>query len=92
MADFDLISDFKPTGDQPQAIQALNRGFDVYLVEDAVGARTAEARTVGLKRAGVAGVVPTHTEMAIYELLTVAGTAAFRDVLSIIKEEADPEP
>ena len=27
MAEFDLISDFKPTGDQPQAIEALSRGI-----------------------------------------------------------------
>ena len=71
------------------ALQALARGFAVYLLEDAVGARTEEARRVGLERLHAAGAVPSHTEMAIYELLGAAGTPEFRAVLPVIKEEAE---
>lgn len=71
------------------ALQALQRGFAVSVLEDAVGARTAEARHIGLERLRMAGAVPSYTEMAIYELLGVAGTPEFRAVLPIIKEEAE---
>jgi nicotinamidase-related amidase len=71
------------------SLQALGRGFDVYLLEDAIGARTDEARRVGLARLHAAGAVPSHTEMAIYELLGAARSAEFRSVLAVIKEEAD---
>ena len=70
------------------ALQALRRGFAVYLLADAVGARTVEARRLGLERLQVAGAVASHTEMAIYELLGAAGTPEFRSVLNVIKEEA----
>jgi len=71
------------------SVQALGRGFEVYLLEDAIGARTDEARHVGLTRLHAAGAVPSHTEMAIYELLGAARSAEFRSVLTVIKEEAD---
>lgn len=71
------------------SVQALGRGFEVYLLEDAIGARTDEARRVGLTRLHAAGAVPSHTEMAIYELLGAARSAEFRSVLTVIKEEAD---
>lgn len=71
------------------ALQALARGYTVYLLEDAIGARTAEARQIGLARLHAAGAVPSHTEMAIYELLGAAGSSEFRALLSIVKEEAD---
>lgn len=71
------------------SLQALGRGFDVYLLEDAIGARTDEARRIGLTRLHAAGAVPSHTEMAIYELLGAARSAEFRSVLTVIKEEAD---
>lgn len=70
------------------ALQALGRGLDVYLLEDAIGARTDEARQVGLARLHAAGAVPSHSEMAIYELLGAANSADFRSVLTVIKEEA----
>ncbi len=70
------------------ALQALSRGFAVYLLADAVGARTEEARRLGLERLLAAGAVASHTEMVIYELLGAAGTPEFRSILTVIKEEA----
>ncbi|MGI8914093.1 MAG: hydrolase [Chloroflexota bacterium] len=71
------------------ALQAMDRGLDVMLLEDAIGARTNEARRVGLTRLQAAGAVPSHTEMAIYELMGAAHSAEFRSILTVIKEEAD---
>ena len=62
------------------------------MLEDAIGARSEGARRVGLARLALAGAVPSHTEMAIYELLGVAGSAEFRSVLTVIKEEAESAP
>lgn len=70
------------------AVQALNRGFAVYLLEDAIGARTAQACRSGLARLALAGAVPSHTEMAIYELMGAAGSQEFRAMLTVIKEES----
>jgi nicotinamidase-related amidase len=70
------------------ALQALRRGYAVHILEDAIGARTAQARCVGLRRLQVVGALPSHTEMAIYELLGAAGAPEFRSVLTVIKEEA----
>jgi nicotinamidase-related amidase len=72
------------------ALQALSRGFAVYLLEDAIGARTATACRSGLTRLALAGAIPSHTEMAIYELLAAAASTEFRSALAIIKEEAVP--
>lgn len=72
------------------ALQSLSRGHRVYLLEDAIGARSSPAREVGIARMRVAGALPSHTEMAIYELLGAAATTEFRAILPIIKEEASP--
>jgi excinuclease ABC subunit B len=48
MADFDLISDFKPTGDQPQAIDALARGIGSGLKHQALLGVTGSGKTFSM--------------------------------------------
>lgn len=67
------------------ALDAMTRGFQVHLAEDATSSRHAEDRRVGLDKMHRAGVVPSSSEMAIYEMLERAGTEEFRKVLPIIK-------
>lgn len=60
---------------------ALGRGLAVHVATDAVGARTAENRAIGLRRMEAAGAVATSAEMAIYELLGRSDSSAFKAML-----------
>ena len=61
------------------------KGFHVILVEDCVGSRKESDRQLGLKRALLEGVIPTSYESILYELTRVAQTAAFKEILKLIK-------
>jgi nicotinamidase-related amidase len=60
---------------------ALERDFEVHVASDAVGARAAENRVIGLRRMEKAGAVLSSAEMAIYELLGRSDAAAFKKML-----------
>jgi nicotinamidase-related amidase len=59
--------------------------YRVHVVADAVSCRSLQSRDIALRRMEQAGVVPTSTEMVIYELLGKAGTEEFREVLKLVK-------
>ena len=65
--------------------QAIQEGYDVHVVADAVSARTDSNRNIGLNRLEKAGAVITSLEMLIFELLLKAGTHDFKKMLPIIK-------
>jgi excinuclease ABC subunit B len=48
MSGFDLISDFKPTGDQPQAIDALSRGIEAGLKHQTLLGVTGSGKTFSM--------------------------------------------
>jgi nicotinamidase-related amidase len=64
---------------------ALDRGYLVHVVADAVGSRAELNWELGLDRMRDAGAVISSTEMAMYELLRASGTAAFKQMLPFIK-------
>ena len=66
-------------------VQALQGGFRLHVIADAVSARNALGREVGLRRLVRAGGVLTSTEMLVFELLKRAGTPEFRELLPLIK-------
>ncbi len=57
----------------------------VFVPADAVVSRTAENRAVGLDLMGRAGAVVTSTEAAVFDLLHVAGTPAFKALAPLLK-------
>lgn len=59
---------------------------EVHLAADAVASRTPLDRRVGIRRLQDEGAVLTTSEMAIYDLLGDAGTAAFRRLLPILRD------
>jgi nicotinamidase-related amidase len=67
------------------AMQALERGYRVQVVMDAVSSSTPLKKEVGLHRMSDAGVEITCAESLIFELLGEAGTDEFRACLPIIK-------
>jgi nicotinamidase-related amidase len=60
-------------------------GFQVQVVTDAVSSRTEANWRLGLDRMRQGGVLLTSVEAALYELLQVAGTPEFRQVLELVK-------
>ncbi len=60
-------------------------GYDVHIVSDAVSSRTRENRDVGLERAKQSGATITSVEMALFEMLKVAGGDRFKQILKVIK-------
>ena len=67
------------------AISALNRGYAVHVVADAVGSRTEPSWRAGLKRMEDAGAVISTTEMTIFELLRRSDSAVFKEMLQHLK-------
>jgi nicotinamidase-related amidase len=65
--------------------QAIQLGYRVHAVSDAISARSASNRKIGLRRLENAGAVITSSEMVLFELLGKAGTQEFRKVLPLIK-------
>ncbi len=66
--------------------QALQQGYQIHVVADAVSARAQSNLMVGLNRLEHAGAVVSSTEMLIFELLKKAGTDDFRKAFPIIKQ------
>ncbi|MFN3392953.1 MAG: hydrolase [Candidatus Thermochlorobacter sp.] len=63
----------------------LDAGYSVEVVADAVSSRTAENYKLGLSRMDDMGAWLTSTEMALFELLRVAGTPTFKEISKLVK-------
>jgi nicotinamidase-related amidase len=69
-----------------QTAMALARaGYQVQPVSDCVASRDPANKTAALFKMGVAGVSPTTTEMALFELLKAAETDKFKQISNIVK-------
>ena len=67
------------------ALGALDAGYGVHVLADAVGSRAAANHELGLERMRQAGCVISSAEMAIYELLGDAKRAEFKQMLPFLK-------
>ncbi len=67
------------------ALEAMEKGYEVFIVADAVVSSRKDEYKAGLARMTQAGTVLVTVEMAIFELLRRAGTPAFKGILPIIK-------
>jgi nicotinamidase-related amidase len=66
-------------------LAALASGYEVFVPNDAVGSRLENDYTTGLARMQAHGAEIVTTEMAMFEILRVAGTPEFKKVLPLIK-------
>ncbi len=62
------------------AIDLIEAGFSVFVVEEAVGSRTAANKALALQRLQQAGVQIISQEMLAFEWLERAGTVQFRHI------------
>lgn len=67
------------------ARQLKEQGFEVEVVVDAVSSRTKANKEVGLAKMQALGILPTSTEMILYELLQRADHEQFKKVLQLVK-------
>ena len=67
------------------AVDLLTGGYEVYALTDAVSSRTVGNKLIGLDRMKDAGARLTSVEMALFELLEVAGGDAFKEIIKIVK-------
>lgn len=62
------------------AMDLIDAGFSVYVVEEAVGSRTQANKALALQRLQQAGVQILSQEMLAFEWLERAGTEPFRNI------------
>jgi nicotinamidase-related amidase len=67
------------------AMALARKGYEVQVVSDCISSREPENKTVALTRMGAAGISPTSTEMALFELLKAAGGDKFKQISNIVK-------
>jgi len=63
----------------------LERGYEVEVAADAVSSRTTGNKLIALDRMKATGATLTSVEMALFELLKVAGTDQFKQMIKIVK-------
>jgi nicotinamidase-related amidase len=67
------------------ALGLLERGFQPFVVQDAVGSRREEDRSAALERMRAAGCAMATTEMAMFEWMENAEVPQFRELLKLVK-------
>ncbi|KAA9023969.1 isochorismatase family protein [Niallia endozanthoxylica] len=67
------------------ARQLKEQGFEVEVVVDAVSSRTKENKQIGLVKMQALGIMPTSTEMILYELMQRGDHDQFKTVLRLVK-------
>ena len=67
------------------AIDLVARGYQVELVEDAIGSRIATNKQLAVRKMTTLGVGLTSTEMALFELMGDSEHPAFRQIQAIIR-------
>ncbi len=72
------------------ALDVMNEvGLDAFVVADAVSGRGAEAHAIGLQRLADSGAFLPHSESVVYEWMGTAEHPRFRDVLAVVKAQAE---
>ncbi|MDV7340281.1 hydrolase [Terasakiella sp. A23] len=67
------------------ALDLIEKGYQVFVVEDAVASRTAKNKMLGIERLRQAGAQIVCAEMVMFEWLGVSGTDNFKAILPLIK-------
>lgn len=70
---------------QQTTLDALQHGYKVHVVSDAVSSRDPENCRLGVEKMRQAGAIITSWEMVAYELMGRAGTPQFREALPLFK-------
>lgn len=66
-------------------VSLLQAGFDVHLIEDAIGSRNEANYHLALKKLAQWGAVPSGVEMALFELMRTAKHPSFKAIQQLVK-------
>lgn len=66
-------------------LEAIEAGYDVHVIADAVSSRTPENKFLALERMRQSGAFITSTESILFQLLNEAGTDEFKAISKLIK-------
>lgn len=72
---------------QMTALELINRGYDVVVIENCCGAGTAEDHSVAIDNMRAAGCRIMTYEAAVMELLGSSGHQAYKSIMTILAEE-----
>lgn len=67
------------------ALELMDAGYNVYLIQDCVGSRKENDKNIACRRMAAAGAVVTTYEAVLYELLKGAREDGFKAISSIVK-------
>lgn len=67
------------------ALNAIQLGYEVHVVADAISSRTQENKAIAIERLKQSGVFVASTEMILFQLIDEAGTETFKTISKIIK-------
>lgn len=67
------------------ALDAIEQGFTVHVVQDAVSSRTIENKGIAIDRMRQSGTLIVSTEMILFMLIDEAGTDEFKAISKLIK-------
>jgi nicotinamidase-related amidase len=63
----------------------LARSYRVHILQDCVSSRTQQNRSIGLEKMRQSGVIPSSTELALFELMRDARHEQFKAIQKLIK-------
>ncbi len=63
----------------------LDEGFEVHVLTDCVGSRFTQDKETALRKMQMSGVVPSSTEMALFELLRDSKHEQFKAIQNLIR-------
>lgn len=67
------------------ALEAINKGFNVFIASDAISSRNVENIKLAFGRLEKAGCIIASTEMILFEILKDAKNPKFKDISRLIK-------
>lgn len=66
-------------------LDALEQGYEVHVVEDAISSRTKENKKIGIERMRQSGAFIVSAEMILFQLMKKAGIEGFKEISDLVK-------
>lgn len=66
-------------------LHAIENGYEVHIISDAVSSRTLENKKIALNRMRQSGAFIASTEMILFQLMDRAGTDEFKAISKLVK-------
>ena len=66
-------------------LDLLDRGYEVHVAADATSSRAPANKALALERMATAGAHVTSSEMALFEMLEVAGSPEFKAISKLVR-------